>query len=324
VADYIVHIGYPKTASSWLQQVVFPRLRGVASLWDDPVARQLVGALAHAPDAEYDPEPLRALLAARELEDDRPQLLSEELLSGTVFHDPGSWIRTLERLRHVVPAARILVFTRRQSEMLAALYAQYVLDGGYRSGRDFLADRHLEGWSWEWRHLEYDRLVGSYAKAFGDELVRVLPYEFLRARPEQCLAEVAAFCGADGYAAGVSGGRVNRSLSPRSLALLRHANRLLVRSRFNARPLLGPRSDGQRLALFLRYRVDPLLRRLRVGESGSRARGFESAARRYADSNRRLQRWVAEPLGAYGYPGVDGGTLPLSRSGGGGGARAEP
>ena len=116
---------------------------------------------------------------------------------------------------------------------------------------------------------------------------------------------MAAFCGADGVG-DVSRERVNRSISQRSLVVLRRVNRLVVRSRFNTKPLLGARTDGERAALFLRWRVDPLLRRYGLDSLPGLSRAFDAAAQRYGESNRRLQTWVERPLAAYGYPGADG------------------
>src|SRR5262245_60973068 len=161
-AAAVVHIGYHKTASTWLQVAAFPRLAGVR--YGDVLLRQLAAHIATATDEEFFAGGVRGLLGAI-AQAEGPILLSNEGLSGSRWHGDGRGLRNADRLRRVVPDARIVVVVRRQDEMLRSIHAQYVNEGGTRSLQDFVAGR-AEGSSFLLDHLEYDRLVRRYADLF--------------------------------------------------------------------------------------------------------------------------------------------------------------
>src|SRR5262249_32612815 len=145
VESAIVHIGYPKTGSTWLQREVFPRL-GIRYGSAEPELGRLIGELA---EGEVDAE------AFRRARGEGPVLISNEGLVGSMWGPVENGLRNAERLHEVVPGARIAVLVRRQDEMLRSLYAQYVNMGGTRPPEGFLAEFHPE-------HLEYDRLLSRY------------------------------------------------------------------------------------------------------------------------------------------------------------------
>lgn len=191
----IVHIGYHKTATTWFQQSVYP-----AAASHHFVARARVqAALLDPPGLAFDPEAARALL--NEGGDGRPLLLCEENLSGYI-HNGGLHgflpPAMAERIRAVLPDARIVVFVRSQAEMAAACYLQYVRGGGTHSVRRylfpeaFLAGAYAQKFKvprFAFDHLDYDRLVARYDLLFGRENIHVYPYEKL-ADPEAMLGRM--------------------------------------------------------------------------------------------------------------------------------------
>jgi hypothetical protein len=181
----IVHIGYHKTATTWFQRSVYP-----ATTSHHFVARaQVQAALLDPPGLAFDPERARALL--NEGCDGRPLLLCEENLSGYI-HNGGLHgflpPAVAERIRSVLPDARIVIFIRSQAEMAAACYLQYVRGGGTHSLRRYLfPEAFLTGAiaqkfkapRFAFDHLDYDRLVARYDMLFGRGNVHVYPYEAL-------------------------------------------------------------------------------------------------------------------------------------------------
>jgi hypothetical protein len=279
----VVHIGYPKTGSTWLQQRVFPHVPGVRFGNADPRLRALMTGLVL--EETFEPEPLRAALGGGAL------LYSDESICGDMFAEPSHGFRNAERLHAAAPDARIVVFVRRQQEMIRSLYAQYVNMGGTRPLRDFV-DGRAPGCLFTAEHLEYDRLLDAYARLFGPERVRVLVYERLRADPASFAVQVLEAMGAEAPDR-LRVSWPNRSLSPAGLALLRGWNRAFRASRFNERPWLAL-PGGRRVRSVLQQRLDPVLRRLSAAGPLPDANG-------YAESNRRLQAYVDEPLERWGY-----------------------
>jgi len=297
---HIVHVGYHKTASTWLQVCVFPHLAGVR--YGEPALRQLVANLATARDGQFFAATLRsALREVAQLPGGRA-LLSDEGLSGSLWAGYGSGPRNARRLHTVVPGAQIILFVRRQDEMLRSIYAQYVNEGGTRSLRDFVSGREIEGSRFSLLHLEYDHLVDCYVDLFGHGRVWVVPYEHLRARPDRFLGELCDVLETD-LTRPVSRSRQNRSLSPPTLRFLRAWNRLFRASRFNSDPLVAALPGGSRVRALLQNRVDPVVRHAAWDPSRKRdAVALAELAAGFAESNQRLQRFCSHSLAALGYP----------------------
>jgi hypothetical protein len=298
--SHVAHVGYHKTASTWLQLSVFPHLARYC--FADARLRQLGLDLATADDGVFDADRTREALSAVATGSGQRLLLSNEGLSGSLWEGGAQGLRSAERLADVLPGARILVLVRRQDEMLRSIHAQYVNEGGTLGLGDFIAARSVEGSRFELGHLEYDRLAARYVALFGRAHVRVMPYERLRADPAAFLSELCDFLGTS-LTREVSRARRNRSLSPLSLRLLRIWNRLFRASAFNPRPLVAALPGGRRVRTLAQRRIDPALRHF--WRSRGRRRDdsmLADLASRFAESNRRLQSLCAHPLAAWGYP----------------------
>jgi sulfotransferase family protein len=299
--EHVVHIGYHKTASTWLQFYVFPYLAGLC--YHDPLLGRVATNLATAESGSFFGADCRLLLRQIARRSGGRLLLSHEGLSGSLWDGYGSGLRTAERLRRVLPGARILVFVRRQQDMLRSIHAQYVNEGGTRTLRDFVESQELEGCRFSLRHLEYDQLVEHYVNLFGGARIWVVPYEYLRAEPERFLAELCELLGTT-LTAKVGHTWPNRSLPKPTLWLLRSWNRLFHASRFNAHPLVFP-VRGSRHARRLLQGADPIIRPVLWNGTGKReARLLANLATGFADSNQRLQRFCRYSLASWGY------TLP--------------
>lgn len=181
----IVHIGYHKTATTWFQRSVYPH--AVSHRWIPRARTQ--EALLDPSGLTFDPDRARALLM--EGDDGRPPLLCEENLSGYI-HNGGLHgflpPEVAERIRIVLPEARIVVFVRSQVSMIAACYRQYVRGGGTHGVHRYLfPSLYLTGAyaqpfkvpRFSFDPFEYDRLIGLYDGLFGRENVHVYAFEDL-------------------------------------------------------------------------------------------------------------------------------------------------
>jgi hypothetical protein len=298
-AQHLVHIGYHKTASTWLQFCVFPHLTGVR--YGDPLFDHLVRNLATADDHMFFAEAFKSVLSQIEGLPGGPLLLSNEGISGTLWDTRDTGLRNATRVHGLMPAARIVLVVRRQDEMLRSIHAQYVNEGGTRPLREFV-EGGVEGCRFSLHHLEYHRLAGRYVELFGQDRVWVVPYEHLRAQRDQFLEGLCEFLGAE-LTVDVSRARLNHSLSPPSLWLLRMWNRLFRASRFNQAPYLAALPGGRRVRNLMQGRVDPIVRRVTVRTtSAADGRLLADIAARFADSNQRLQGFCSRPLTPWGYP----------------------
>jgi hypothetical protein len=303
----VFHIGYHKTASTWLQGQVFPRLEGRSSMHEHRLADEALRNLARADDADFLPHTIQALRDEFLARERQPLLFSYEGLSGRLWRADDSGFRSIDRLAVVEPGARIFVVVREQRTMLRSVYFQYVYEGGTLDPTSFCADPSGPGWVFPPEHLCYDRLVGRAIEVFGADNVCVLPYELLTTRPQVFLDDLCAFFDAsvDRSALNIEQ-RTHQSLSRSGLDLLVHWNRWFRSSQLDRKPAVVDLRVGHRVARPLRSHVDPLLRRL--GSGHLELDIPESWRAMYAASNACLQPYVAHPLGDLGYVGVESST----------------
>ncbi len=191
----IIHIGYHKSASTFLQKKVFAQLP-VNYLFFAGPDRQFLDMVES--DNEFDPQGIHSWITS-ELSRKYPAgkkettVLSHEELSG---HPQGykkiSPFTTARNLRKLFPNAGILIIVRNQFDYLASIYAFRVAVKGYES-RDF--DRFIseEGAKGLFEHLEYHRLIEYYQQLFGSEQVLVMPMELLTQSSEDLFNRLFAF-----------------------------------------------------------------------------------------------------------------------------------
>lgn len=303
----IVHLGFHKTATTWLQERLFPR-----SLSHDFLPRTAVQqAFLAPPGMHFCADEARRVLALEGR--NRPVLLSEENLSGYLHNGGLHGLVAPEmarRLRSVLPEARIVIFVRNQFDICRATYAQYVSGGGtWGPRRYFDSGKGVHGaltraWKaprFEYEHFEFDRLVALYDGLFGREQVHVYPYEWLgdgeglAARMERDLG-----LALDPDEDGGGESRANRSLGAASQFVLRGAN-LFTRQSVVNKDRIVDLPGGQ----VLRHAVKALL--ARVPGFNRRPAPLPDAIRariagHYPDSNRRLMELRDLPLEDLGYP----------------------
>jgi hypothetical protein len=120
-----------------------------------------------------------------------------------------------ERLRSLYPGSRVLVVTRGFKGIILSGYSQYVRTGGHRHLRDVclqITEGRPEG---NLHFYDFDYLIRLYGEAFGAENLIVLPYELLREDQAGFLAVLEERLGL--AHAEFELGRVNPSLSPEEL-----------------------------------------------------------------------------------------------------------
>ena len=178
----ILHIGLHKTGTTWFQNRFWPRVENVVYLDRHRVTEWIVEPRAF----EFDAGEIR-----NRLPEPGPGglVLCEEELSGNIH--AGGWrglaTETMARRLHAMcPDARVVVFIRRQPEMIASVYGQYLRMGGTYGPGTYLHPRGFNGNAvplFSFAHFEYHRLLNCYADLFGRERLYIYPFEaFLQDR----------------------------------------------------------------------------------------------------------------------------------------------
>jgi hypothetical protein len=175
----LLHIGYHKTGTTWLQNYVFSS-RELGFVAPMP-AKEMMDLIVLPNALDFSPDVAEAEIIQflqRPENDDLLPVFSNERFSGHP-HSGGYDSRTIaDRLRALFADARILICIREQKKVILSCYNQYIKKGGAISISSYLnvSDRTRVP-LFDFRHFMYHRLISYYQQIFGRDRVLVLPYE---------------------------------------------------------------------------------------------------------------------------------------------------
>ena len=302
-APILLHVGYHKTATTWLQMRLFRPEHGFRQI----VTHQEISDLVERPvELAFDPAPMRALIAER-MADVAPgevPVISSEILSGHPFQAGRDGAVLARRLARIVPEARILIGIRAQHRILPSVYMQYLLRGGTMPPRAFFEGTTVPGYfGFDPVHFEYHRLTGLYQELFRSENVFVLTQESLARDMDGAAETLASFAEAGRFEGLCASARKVQSASypEYGIGLLRRINHVQA-STLNPVPIVrvGRTPGGlYKVAGYLLKRppLSSLLKDRRP-VADEVARRF---AGQYAGSNAELARAAVHPLDLTGY-----------------------
>ncbi len=286
----LVHIGYHKTATTWMQNLLFKPDHGFRQL----CGHQEVFDLIVGPHGlRFSPQPMQNLIAqgCKALQPGEVPVVSSEILSGQFLYGGLESDVYAERIKAIAPDARILISIRSQMKALPSAYMQYLQRGGTLTPRQFFdGATELAFYGFRAEHFEYDRLIAHYHRLFGAENVHVMTQESLKADMDGAVARLAAFCDNDLYKGLVPGARRTYAASypEHAVPLLRRVNHVQS-SVLNANPIvtLGRTPGG------LYKLVGGLSKRVPFQASLSRYRPVTDYVKgrfrgHFTESNRRL------------------------------------
>lgn len=294
--DPLLHIGYVKTATTYLQERIFSEARLGFGLPGGRDSRaELVQQIVLADDYVFDPSSARARLSVLEDEVRGRGLIpvwSDETLLGDPmvrrYDGPANAIR----LAQVFPTARVLITIREQRAVARSIYSEFVRQGG-RETLEQVIGTGAEQKSFtpilRPEFLMFDRAVRRYLDVFGAERVLVLPQEWLRKDPAAYFDALSAFTGRN-LAPDLADGDRNSALGGVAQASLRRLNHLFVRN-----PLSPRRPRMQKLSMMAVRTIDRFApARL---DTALAARQMAAIDRRYADTFRQSNTALAALTG---------------------------
>jgi hypothetical protein len=301
----LLHVGYHKTGSSWLQRRVFASPQsGFEWLGRPWQARQQI--VAPHPLA-FDPAVARAHYQAeieRAQAGGRIVVFSDERFSGNPHSGGYDSKENAQRLAATFPEARILLVIRRQADMLRSAYDQYVDEGGACSIRDYLQPprTRLAMPSFRFEHFEYHRLIEHYQQLFGPERVLVLAFEQFRADGGRFLRRIMQFAGNASSFVADPDERVNAGRLALLTALQRRLNPFLVRDDLNGHSILAL-PNGRRILQPLLVAAAKVAPSAWNEQAAGRLRAEieRRCAGRYEASNARTALLSGLPLRSLGY-----------------------
>lgn len=218
----LIHIGYPKTGSTWLQKwfenhpAMLYRQRAVAGFFN---AHDLA---RYAQKAEKLQEVF--VLSSEDLS----VWKGDYNITGFASkgYDMHAYSKNLTRMLHdIFHEPYILIVTRGYEGMLRSLYSQYVRGGGLLNFEELQQE-----FGNEFSVLyDYSWLINLYREIFGSEKVIVLPFELLQSQPVRFTALIEDRLGlTENF--NFRNEKVNPSLTPQELAATRKISTILFRS----------------------------------------------------------------------------------------------
>ncbi len=306
----LLHIGYHKTASSWMQRFLFKdsAIGFTMSKQNNKWSRLIT--MPHPFD--YDPEPIHALISpwlqeTHEL--DRVPVISYERFSGCLYAGGFDSQILADRLVRLFPDAHILIVIREQKNIIYGTYSQFIREGGAVTLKRFLhpyAPNMVPGFRFE--HFMYHRLIQYYYELFGRDRVLVVPYELFAQQPEEFTRRIVDFCGLslppDAAIHQTYRKRVNQSFNSIEVSLLRQLQFWLgTQAATNRQSAIPMRKEYLRK---LQRGVTLMAQRLpesinRSTEKGFRRQVANAVGTQFQESNAETARLTGLDLQAYGY-----------------------
>ncbi|MBO0663019.1 sulfotransferase [Jiella sp. MQZ9-1] len=307
-APMLIHIGYHKTGSTFLQTQVFSSSGRGFYMDPDRSRTEIVRDIVWPDVFDFDPAAARqrylpSLGEAREA--GATLVLSHERLSGYPGNGGFDRRQTADRLAATFPEAKILIVLREQRALLRSMYSQYVTDGGDASIDEFLAlpqPRLGRMPHFRLSTYDFDRLILHYQSLFSPERVLVLPFEMFCADPQDFCDRIGGFCGHPPRPL-TDTASINEKRPLLMQQAQRFANRHFSRNELSASALLDLKSLPKGFRVFRRAFEAVTPRQL---ETWMSQRLMRSIARvvgdYYAASNARTAALTGLDLTAYGYP----------------------
>ena len=206
IDNVLIHIGYHKTGTTWLQNMLFTTENNVF----EPISKTRKGHSSLARHFVYDDE--RYCLSPFDLNQARIQkeienvkrskhkfeqkipVISHERLSGNPHSGGFDAKKIASMLKKTFPNARILIVIREQKSFILSNYFQYLSIGGAYSLNKYLNTKY-DGRRplFSPSHIKYLPLINEYYNLFGMNNVLVLPYEMFRDEPLLFIARIGDF-----------------------------------------------------------------------------------------------------------------------------------
>src|ERR1700730_15837432 len=183
-----LHLGMPKTGTTFLQTRCFPYLKGIR--FRDKDIMELLDRIIYTNPISLDLQRTRheADSFLGNVAEER-LLISHERLFGDMLKTYHDNVYIAGCLKIVFPEAKPIIIIRRQDELVESIYKQSLQAGYYQRINSFLNYRNNAfGDSCDQpglpnldiKQINLHRYIQNYVKHFGRENVTVLPYELLR------------------------------------------------------------------------------------------------------------------------------------------------
>ncbi len=301
----LIHIGYHKTGTTWLQEILFSKPDyGFVSPWD---RERIISDWIRTDPLIFNAKDMRqsyGLQIEQANENGLVPVLSHERLSGYPASGGYDSKNIADKLARVFADARILIIIREQASVIRSYYLQYINDGGILPLKRFLnpPDTYLiRAPLFNFDFFEYDRLIQYYHNLFTPERVLALPFELLKSDQRRFVHEIANYAKVD-PPEDIVDDRLNVGTRPIWAQFARIGNLMFLRNQLNPNAIFEKRALseavrilGRRAANFAPQTFHELLNK--------KMNRFikQKVSDRYRSSNQRVSKLIGLDLSDFGY-----------------------
>ncbi len=161
----LIHIGYPKTATTWFQKNFYPFVEDINFIKRKDVLENLI----HPNSFNFNKDNIKGYFNSN-----NRIIICEEIILGSNMLTVKK--RAL-RLKAAFPDAKIVIFIREQADIIASKYYQYIKGGGNYNIDKFVSNFFANITLPKFAKYEYDKVIKLYYHLFRKENVYVFLYE---------------------------------------------------------------------------------------------------------------------------------------------------
>lgn len=178
-----IHIGYHKTASTFLQTHFLNRIDNLKLLNfqkgfdnDNNTHRSWFEKnFIKVDDRNYNKEIVYKYFLNQRIDHNAVNCISDENLSGDIYSDSSS-LSLMKRIYQTFEDPKILIVIRAQADWILSAYGNYIVHKGNKSIRDWLKNNIDNKFL---KKIKYYDLINNYVELFGKDNVDVICYENL-------------------------------------------------------------------------------------------------------------------------------------------------
>lgn len=308
--ETLIHIGYHKTASTWLQTHILDNPETLLKRFFSKKDIRDFIVLPHSLDFNsqsvktHHLKLMEKAVTAENLSEDTISVVSSERLSGHPHSGGYDSKEIADRLKSCFPDAKVLIVIREQKSAISSCYLQYVKYGGTCSIKDYVnpPKRGLPVIPlFKFEHFDYVKLIQYYRNLFGKDKVLVLPYELFKDEPQKFYTQILEFSNAKRLKKVPYGKITNKRLSYLTSKFARQANKLFVKTTLNPSAPSSEYLSNNIISLFMI--LDRLVPKfIRKACDRILDKYIESqVSDRFLEGNKELQKIVNIDLSEYGY-----------------------
>ena len=181
----LIHIGYPKSASTFLQKCVFKNEKSQSPflpLSGGQAIQEFVLANEFSFSSSIAMQAFQSSLS-KATQSNLVPVISNEILTGDQIAGKYWGRQVADRMYETFPNAKILIIIREQKSMILSSYKQYIKLGGTETIQKFIGTGEEKAGFGSICHLDFLQfhlLISYYYNLFGKANVLVLPFELLK------------------------------------------------------------------------------------------------------------------------------------------------